>query len=83
MFNFLKGRFKVLARDDSLDIVAYPGDTFELTYVNPIGGKETVLLTEKIEEKTIITSVVAFEFKNAFEMKRGIGGAFGEKDDIK
>jgi len=90
MFKFLKGKFKILARDDSLDLVAYPGDTLELThtreYTDDVTGeivwKESeTILKEEIKEEIAINSAVAFEFEDAFEMKRGIGGAFGEKDD--
>ena len=73
------GKLEILSRDDSLNIAVCPGDTFELSYVDP-SGNETVVLTEKIEEIAIIDSVVAFKFKGILGMKRGIGGAFGEKE---
>lgn len=83
---FKKG-FRILARNDSLNLKAFPGDTLELTherhYIDSDGNiiwkeHETVLI-EKITKEMIINSAVAFEFKNVLGMKHGIGGAFGEK----
>jgi hypothetical protein len=90
MFEFLKGKFKLLARDDSLNLKAYPGDTIEVQhtreYIDNSTGDvirretETVLI-EKITKEVTINSAVAFEFENAFGMKQGIGGVFGEKGE--
>lgn len=88
LFNRVNKNFKVVARDDDLGIVMMPGDTLELSYdktytdnnTGEILHKESeVVLTETIRERLDITSAVIFEFEKEFGMKRGIGGAFGEK----
>lgn len=82
------GKLKILARDDTLDLTAYPGDTLELTftrdYIDDVTGEvvwkeEETILKEEIKEEMKINSAIAFKFKGIFGMKRGIGGAFGEK----
>lgn len=84
----IMGKLKILARDDTLDLTAYPGDTLELThtkeYIDDSTGEvlweETeTILKERITKEMKIDSAIAFEFKGVFGMKRGIGGAFGEK----
>jgi hypothetical protein len=89
LFNKIDKRFKVITRDDNLGIVMVPGDTLELSYDKTYTDLNTgeilheeseVILKETIKEPLVINSAVIFEFENALGMKRGIGGAFGEKE---
>ncbi len=89
LFNKIDKNFRVITRTDDLGIVMMPGDSIELSYdktytdtnTGKILNKESdIVLRETIKKRLVVNSAVIFEFENALGMKRGIGGAFGEKE---
>lgn len=75
---FKKG-FRILQRDDNLGINICSGDTLGLYYTDD-DGNEQEILREEIKDSMYINSAIIFDFENELGMKRGIGGAFGEKE---
>jgi len=75
---FKKG-FRILERNDDLNINMMPGDTLELIYTDDDGNENTALKVD-IEKEYSVNSAVVFDFENELGMKKGIGGAFGEKE---
>lgn len=67
-----------MARNDDVYINMSPGDTLGLYYTDDDGNEHEVL-REEIKEEYYVDSAVIFDFENELGMKRGIGGAFGEK----
>jgi hypothetical protein len=68
---------KVVAENDCHTKHLYPGDAISCVWEDE-GGKE-VVVTKEIKEYIEVDRAVIFYFEEEFGMKKGYGGAFGQK----
>ncbi len=68
--------FKWLKREKIAPLYVVPGDKIVLS-----DNKRGKLMEADITETIVVNEVGAFEFENEFDLKKGVGGVFGESLD--